>query len=80
MGIVEEIIIGAQTYGKGIMQNTYRLGDNSTLSLTIAYYYTPLGENYQDIGITPDVVVEYLTSADEQLDAAFISILGMITQ
>ena len=58
-------IVGEQTYGKGVEQNTYILADGSALKLTTTVYYTPSRENINDIGITPDVVVE-LTEEDEE--------------
>lgn len=52
------IIVGTLTFGKGIMQTTYPLssyGYEGALKLTTRYYDPPTGENYQGIGITPDV-------------------------
>ena len=43
------------TYGKGVMQSTVVLSDGSALKLTTAYYSTPLGENYDGVGIKPDI-------------------------
>ncbi len=57
------IVVGTQTYGKGIAQGIFAMGDGSALKLTTAYYYTPSGECIHEIGITPDVVVEL----DEEL-------------
>ncbi len=69
-------IIGAQTFGKGVVQVTIPLADGSGLKLTIQNYYTPNGNNIHGIGITPDQVVEFDEEAyttdgtDTQLDAA----------
>lgn len=41
------IIIGRRSFGKGLVQRTYPLPDNSVLKLTIAKYYTPSGRNIQ---------------------------------
>ena len=51
----------------------------------IAYYYTPLGENYHkdDVppdGITPDEIVENTSTDDSQLETAYILISSMIAQ
>lgn len=54
-------VVGTKTFGKGIMQTTYPLssyGYEGALKLTTAYYDPPTGENYHDIGITPDIVCE----------------------
>lgn len=63
------VVVGAEkTFGKGIMQTTYPLvqyGYDGALKLTTAYYDPPLGENYQDKGITPDILCE-LTEEEKQ--------------
>lgn len=41
------IIIGRRTYGKGLVQDQFDLGDGSALRLTIARYYTPSGRSIQ---------------------------------
>jgi carboxyl-terminal processing protease len=40
-------IIGRRTFGKGLVQEQFTLGDGSALRLTIARYYTPLGRSIQ---------------------------------
>jgi carboxyl-terminal processing protease len=40
-------IIGRRTFGKGLVQQQFKLSDNSAVRLTIARYYTPLGRNIQ---------------------------------
>ena len=52
-------IVGTQSYGKGVVQQIYDLGDGTSLKITIADYYTPKGRNINGTGITPDVEVEY---------------------
>ncbi len=61
-------IVGQTTYGKFIMQNSYSFTDGSAVTLTVAYYYSPNGDEYNGVGITPDVVVK---GADAQTEAAF---------
>jgi carboxyl-terminal processing protease len=51
-------VLGTQTFGKGSVQTVIELEDGSGLKLTIARYYTPNGRSIQELGITPDVVVE----------------------
>lgn len=71
-------IIGARTFGKGLVQTTYALSDGSQLKLTIAVYLTPSGRDINKKGITPDVTVadNAKTPADEQLQAALKFIAG----
>ncbi len=57
------ILIGEQSFGKGLVQNIFPLGDGSALKVTVAKYYTPNGVCIQDVGLTPDIKVEM---TDEQ--------------
>lgn len=41
------IIIGRRSFGKGLVQQEYPLGDGSSMRLTIAKYYTPSGRSIQ---------------------------------
>lgn len=59
------VVVGTQTYGKGVMQTTYELSDGSSLTLTTDYYNPSSGKNYNGKGVTPDIVVE-LTEEDQQ--------------
>lgn len=70
------VIVGNQTYGKGVMQTTVRLTDGSAVKYTNAKFNPPKSENFNGVGVTPDVKVD-LTSgnegsylADEQIQAA----------
>lgn len=68
-------IVGTQTYGKGVVQQIFDLGDGTSVKLTIAEYFTPTGRNIDGEGITPDVEVEYEADennpeADNQLEKA----------
>ncbi|MCD8157167.1 MAG: S41 family peptidase [Clostridiales bacterium] len=61
-------IVGTTTYGKGVVQSVRSLSDGSAFKVTTHKYYTPGGTCIQDIGITPDVEIEYefLGSADDE--------------
>lgn len=52
-------IIGTNTFGKGIVQNIFSLGDGTGMKITIASYYTPLGECIHKVGIAPDIELEF---------------------
>ena len=78
-------IVGTTTYGKGIVQQIFDLGDGTCVKLTMAEYYTPNGRNIHKKGITPDVEVEYQQDennpdADNQLDAALEQVRNKINQ
>lgn len=51
-------VIGAKTYGKGVVQDTYFLSDGSAFKFTTQKYFTPNGQDIDGTGITPDVIVE----------------------
>ena len=71
-GLLDATIVGTTTYKKGIMQSTYFYIDQSSITLTVAYYNPPSGVNYHGIGVTPDVVVENTDpTVDLQLEAAY---------
>lgn len=40
-------IVGRRTFGKGLVQQQFQLGDGGALRLTVSRYYTPLGRNIQ---------------------------------
>lgn len=41
------LLIGRRSFGKGLVQKPYQLGDGSMLRLTVAHYYTPSGRCIQ---------------------------------
>ena len=52
------ILIGEQTYGKGLIQSLKSLGEDSGIAITVASYLTPKGNNIQGKGITPDKILD----------------------
>ena len=56
------LLVGTQTYGKGIMQYVFGLsgagGKDDGMQVTYAQYFMPSGRKVHKIGITPDVVIE----------------------
>ena len=59
------VLIGEQTFGKGVVQNIFPLEDGSAVKVTIARFYSPNGVCIHGEGITPDYIVEM----DEKLSA-----------
>lgn len=57
------VVVGTQTFGKGIVQSVLPLGDGTAIKLTTAHYYTPDGFDLHGEGLTPDIEVEL----DEEL-------------
>jgi carboxyl-terminal processing protease len=52
------VIVGTNTYGKGVVQSTIRLADGSAVKVTTAKYYTPNGVCIDGVGVKPDIEVE----------------------
>ncbi|MEL6779017.1 MAG: carboxyl-terminal processing protease CtpC [Cyanobacteria bacterium J06597_16] len=60
------VLVGTQTFGKGLVQSVRPLADGSGVAVTIAKYLTPSGRDINKLGIEPDFIVEL---TDEQRDA-----------
>lgn len=52
------ILVGEQSFGKGIAQNLIPLQDGTAVKITTAHYYTPSGFDLHGKGLTPDVEVK----------------------
>ncbi len=65
------VLMGEQTYGKGLIQSLKSLGEDSGVAITVASYLTPNGNNIQGQGMKPDKLldlsdaVEYGSSDDK---------------
>lgn len=51
-------VIGTQTYGKGCGQSPYPLSTGGYVMVTSFLYTSAKSENYDGVGITPDLVIE----------------------
>ena len=58
------ILMGEQTYGKGLIQSLKSLGEESGIAITVASYLTPKGNNIQGLGITPDKLLDLPDAID----------------
>lgn len=61
------ILVGTQTFGKGLVQSVRPLGDGSGLAITVAKYLTPSGRDINQAGIAPDIVVELTEEQRQEL-------------
>lgn len=57
------VLVGEQSFGKGLVQEINKLPGGSGINITIQKYLTPNGTDIHKKGITPDVVVK-LTEDD----------------
>ncbi len=68
-------IVGAQTFGKALVQSVHSLSDGSGMAVTVAHYYTPNGTDIGHKGVTPDVKVD-LSLMEQKSLAESPSLLG----
>ena len=61
------VLVGSQTFGKGLVQSVRGLADGSGVAVTIAKYLTPSGRDINQLGIEPDFVVELSDEQREEL-------------
>lgn len=52
------VLVGTKTYGKGCMQSIITLPNGGALRYTTQLYNPPISENYDGVGITPDIEIE----------------------
>ena len=52
------VIIGEQSFGKGLVQEINKLPYEAGINITIQKYLTPNGTDINKKGITPDIVVK----------------------
>ena len=52
------VVIGTQTFGKGVIQYVIPITSHGGISIVAAQYYTASGVVIQDNGIEPDIIVE----------------------
>ena len=52
------VIVGEQTFGKGVMQSVVEFGDVGTVRLTMFEYFSRNGKKIDGVGIKPDYEVE----------------------
>lgn len=81
-------IVGTTTFGKGIVQRIYTLGDGTAIKITVSKYFTHAGRNIHDVGIQPDVEIDLLDelktmvtiekSEDNQLQKAIEILMDQI--
>ena len=57
-GDYDAVLVGTKTYGKGVLQSFYKLKDGSAFKISTGKYNPPYSENYDGVGITPDITVE----------------------
>ena len=64
-GQCEAVLVGVKTHGKGVLQTYYRLKDGSAFKISVGRYDPPYGENYDGVGVIPNVKVELSEEASK---------------
>jgi carboxyl-terminal processing protease len=62
------VVMGSNTFGKGVVQLSVPLQDGSAFKLTVSEYFTPNGLNIHGTGIAPDYDIEMIESAGYIID------------
>jgi carboxyl-terminal processing protease len=77
---LESPMVGEKTFGKGSVQEFIKLADDSSLRVTVAKWYTPMGRSINEEGIEPTIEItqDYETEEDEQLQRAVEEIRNLI--
>lgn len=63
------ILVGATSYGKGVVQLIYDLSKKEAFKFTSSRYYTPSGANINEIGIPPDYEILMPEIKENEADA-----------
>ena len=79
-GVMDTLVIGKTTFGKGLVQSSFLLYDNSALTFTIGHYNPPCDVNFDGIGVIPDIEVEDVPNADAPLDIAIEKALELASK
>ena len=56
-GSYDATIVGLKTFGKGTLQRFFLMKDGSAFKISVGRYDPPYAENYDGVGILPDVEV-----------------------
>ena len=74
-GVLDTVIVGTTTYGKGVAQNSYSLYDMSGITYTIGYFNPPCDINFDGVGVNPDFTVNEENGKDAPLEIAIDKVL-----
>ena len=74
------VLIGTTTMGKGSVQVLHELSFGGALRYTAAYYLTPEGHAIDQVGVTPEVLLDASEEGDSQRDYAIELAASSITE
>lgn len=74
-------VIGTTTYGKGKVQKAYSLQSGATVKYTFQEWLTPKGFSIDGVGITPDIVVNYIVNeSNEEYDNQLMKAISFLKE
>ncbi|MDP3721760.1 MAG: S41 family peptidase, partial [Anaerolineaceae bacterium] len=75
-------LVGVTTYGKGSVQNWIPLNNNQgAVRITVARWLTPKHRQINDVGLTPDVVIELTQEdMDAEIDSQLNKAIEILSQ
>jgi len=79
-GVLDTVIVGSNTYGKGVAQSSFFLHDGSALTFTIGYFNPPCNVNFDGVGVAPDFEVLEVQNTDAPLATAIEKVLELVTK
>ncbi|MCB9454868.1 MAG: S41 family peptidase [Anaerolineaceae bacterium] len=75
------ILIGQQTFGKGTVQQIFRLSDGSSLHVTSAEWFTPEYQKLDGVGLQPDIaIIPDINGRDVELGEALRQLSSQLAQ
>lgn len=70
------IIVGENTYGKGIVNVIYNFGPDTKIKMSVKEYFSRNGNKINGIGIKPDILVavpDFIMDVDETMEVGYKS-------
>ena len=67
------LVVGTETFGKGLVQTVMPLSKGRAIKLTTSRYYTPSGDSIHETGITPDIYVSDTPGIPSQVLTAHVN-------
>jgi carboxyl-terminal processing protease len=64
-GDYDATVVGTNTYGKGVLQRSFKLKDGSSFKISVGHYDPPYSENYDGKGIAPNLEIELSEEAQK---------------
>lgn len=58
------VVVGENTFGKAVVQQTYTYDDDTGVKLTVAQWLTPKKRTINKVGLTPDVLMKEPANAE----------------